>query len=329
MATRSSKSESLALSFELMKRIPKSYSVTPQDLHKQLLEAGIKRSERTIQRNLEMLCEHFDIIRDDRTKPYGYRWDRNSRSSESLSLPNLSAQESLLLTLAQQYLNHLLPANLTASLNGFFKEAKYQLDPTPENNKEREWLKKVAVVSETQPLLPPKIDEHVFKSVSEALYHNRLLDIDYYNAKQENKSATVMPLALAQQGPRLYLVCRFYGYNNERSVAVHRITKATVSTFPFERPVDFKLSQYDADARFGFGEGEKCQLTFCITKQAGFHLTETPLSEDQQMEEYDDHYKVTATSVKSKQLKDWLGGFGDKVWAINILGQQDANKTTN
>lgn len=324
MAKRSSKSESLALSYELLRRIPKSYSVTPQELHQQLLDAGIERSVRTVQRNLEMLCLQHDIICDDRSKPYGYRWDKNSKSNESLSLPSLSSSEALLLTLAQQYLNNLLPANLTSSLNGFFQEAKYQLNPITENNKEREWLKKVAVVSETQPLFPPKLDEEVFKSVSEALYHNRLLDIYYYNAKQENKSATVMPLALAQQGPRLYLVCRFHGYDNERSVAVHRIMKATVSTFSFERPEDFKLSQYDADARFGFGEGEKCQVTFCITRQAGFHLTETPLSEDQQIEEYDDHYKVTATSVKSKQLKDWLGGFGDRVWSVMLC---DIDKT--
>ncbi len=45
-----------------------------------------------------------------------------------------------------------------------------------------------------------------------------------------------MPLGLAQQGQRMYLVCRFDGYNNERSIAVHRVRKATVSSFGFERP---------------------------------------------------------------------------------------------
>lgn len=70
MSKKSSTQESLVLSFEILKRIPKSYKVTA----KELLNIGIERDLRTIQRNLEMLCEHFDIIRDERSKPYGYKW---------------------------------------------------------------------------------------------------------------------------------------------------------------------------------------------------------------------------------------------------------------
>jgi hypothetical protein len=38
----------------------------------------------TVQRQLEMLTEHYDIERDDRSKPYGYRW---KESAKGLSLP--------------------------------------------------------------------------------------------------------------------------------------------------------------------------------------------------------------------------------------------------
>lgn len=51
------------------------------------------------------------------------------------------------------------------------------------------------VVSETQPLLPPTINNHVFQAVSEALFHDRLLDIEYHNAKQEQKRHGHAPLA--------------------------------------------------------------------------------------------------------------------------------------
>ena len=315
MAKKSNTQESLALAFEILKRIPKSHQVTAKELHQQLQHIGIERDLRTIQRNLEMLCEHFDIIRDERSKPYGYRWNKNS---EGMSLPKLSAQEALLLSLAEEYLIKLLPANITASLDGFFQEAKHKLNPTSDSTKEREWLKKVRVVSETQPLLPPKILTEVFGAISDALFHDRLLNIEYYNAKQEQKSALVMPLGLAQQGQRLYLVCRFYGYDNERSIAIHRITRAFVSTFHFERPKDFTLSQYDADGRFGFGEGQKCQLEFSITERAGFHLTETPLSTDQTISANEDSYRVTATVTQSKQLERWLNGFEDQIWDIKF-----------
>ncbi|EGQ7973134.1 WYL domain-containing protein [Vibrio parahaemolyticus] len=310
MAKRASTHESLVVAFELLKRIPKSHQVTARELHQQLEHIGIERELRTIQRNLELLCEHFDIIRDERSKPYGYRWNKETGG---MTLPKLSAQEALLLNLAEEYLIKLLPANITASLDGFFQEAKYKLNPTNGNSKEREWLKKVRVVSEMQPLLPPKIETEVFSTISEALYHDRLLNIDYYNTKQVQKSALVMPLGLAQQGQRMYLVCRFDGYDNERSIAVHRVSKATVSSFGFERPKEFKLSQYDADGRFGFGEGEKISLELEVKNELALLLSETPISTDQNITQLGDIYKISATVVDSKLLGQWLSGFGDLV----------------
>src|SRR3546814_5998916 len=89
-----------------------------------------------------------------------------------------------------------------------------------------------------------------------------------------------MPLDLAQQGPRLYLVCRFRNFENERSLALHRIIAARALTLTLDRPKDFKLQQYDDDGRFGFGEGNRIRLTFEIEKTAGLHLLESPLSVD-------------------------------------------------
>ncbi|EIV8508393.1 MULTISPECIES: helix-turn-helix transcriptional regulator [Vibrio] len=310
MAKRTSTYESLVVAFELLKRIPKSHQVTARELHQQLEHIGIERELRTIQRNLELLCEHFDIIRDERSKPYGYRWNKEAGG---VTLPKLSAQEALLLNLAEEYLIKLLPVNITASLDGFFQEAKYKLNPTSGNFREREWLKKVRVVSETQPLLPPKIATNVFSAISEALYHDRLLNIDYYNTKQVQKSALVMPLGLAQQGQRMYLVCRFDGYDNERSIAVHRVSKASVSSFGFERPKEFKLSQYDADGRFGFGEGQKISLELEVKNELALFLSETPISTDQNITQQGDIYKISATVVDSKLLAQWLSGFGDLV----------------
>ncbi|MGF1689949.1 helix-turn-helix transcriptional regulator [Photobacterium kagoshimensis] len=314
MAKRASTQESVALAFELLKRIPRSRKVTASELREQLESIGITRDIRSIQRNLETLCEHFNITRDERSKPYGYSWNK---SGEGLAMPNLSSHEALLLSMAEEYLTNLLPANVMSSLDGFFAEARHKLNPSCDNSKDRNWLKKVRVVSETQPLLPPKLDDAVFKAVSEALYKDRLLNLEYHNARQQTRTALVMPLGLAQQGCRMYLVCRFDGYDNERALALHRINKAVVSSFGFERPKDFQLSQYDADGRFGFGEGDKCKVTFDITKQAGFHLLETPLSHDQITEENEQHYSITATVIDSLRLKMWVRGFGDDIWNVS------------
>jgi hypothetical protein len=62
-----------------------------------------------------------------------------------------------------------------------------------------------------------------------------------------------MPLGLVQQGTRMYLVCRFEGYEDERNLAMHRILSVRASSFNFERPPEFDLKKYDHDGHFGFG----------------------------------------------------------------------------
>lgn len=310
MPKRPDSLETLQLALELLRRIPKGRTITATELRLQLRDAGFEREPRTIQRLLETLSEFYDIERDNSTKPYLYRWKENAKG---LSLPGLSTQESLLLTLAEQQLGSLLPAKLMKSMQGFFSQARGQLDAKGTTQPERQWLDKVRVVSTSQPLLPPKVDADVFQQVSDALYGNQWLEVSYQNAAGKKTSSKVMPLGLAQQGPRMYLVCRYEGYDNERCLALHRIISAQASTLTFERPKDFNLKQFDDDGRFGYGDGKLIRLSFRIEKDAGLHIVECPLSADQQVVELDDAYEITATVVDSAMLDWWLRGFGDGV----------------
>ena len=315
MAQRPDTLDTALLLLELLRRIPRRRKITTSELHQQLKGAGFERDLRTIQRQLEILSEHFDIERDERSKPYGYRW---LERAQGLALPQLTPQESLLLQLAEEHLKNLLPARLMRSMEGFFTQARRNLGDGPNTRLEREWPRKVRVVATSQPLLAPAIASGVLEAVSEALYANHWLDLDYRNAARQRRQARVMPLGLAQQGPRLYLVCRFEGFDNERSLALHRIGKAEVSTLAFERPRGFDLQKYDADGRFGFGEGRRIRLQFCIEHDAGFHLQETPLSKDQQVQDQGDGWlEITATVVDSAMLDWWLRGFGDAVRGVS------------
>lgn len=314
MAKRSDTLETVLLAVELLRRIPRGRKVTASELHRQLKDAGIDRDLRTIQRQLEMLSEHFEIERDDRSKPYGYRW---LEQAKALAVPNLTPQESLLLQLAEEHLKNLLPARLMKSMEGFFSQAKRNLGPDSSARLEREWPGKVRVVATSQPLLPPKIVQGVFEVVSESLYSNRWLLLDYRNSAGKRNKVEVMPLGLVQQGPRLYLVCRYRGYDNERNLALHRILSAEISTLTFERPKEFDLKRYDDDGRFGFGDGEKVRLTFVIERDAGLHLLESPLSNDQQVHELaGGKFEITATVIDSAMLDRWLRGFGMSVTAV-------------
>ncbi len=317
MAKRSDTLETVKLAVELLRRIPRGRKVTASELHEQLQHAGIERELRTIQRQLEMLSEHFEIERDDSSKPYGYRW---LEQAKALAVPNLTPQESLLLQLAEEHLKNLLPPRLMKSMDAFFSQARRNLSPDSSARLEREWPGKVRVVATSQPLLPPKIVPGVFEAVSEALYSNHWLHIEYKNAGGKRTSADVMPLGLVQQGSRLYLVCRYQGFDNERNLALHRIAVAEVTTLTFERPKTFDLKRYDDDGRFGFGEGEKVRLVFRIERSAGLHLMESPLSTDQQVvERKDGQLEITATVIDSSMLDWWLRGFGEAVNEVRKL----------
>ena len=321
MAKRPDTLETVLLAIELLRRIPRGRKVTASELHDQLKDAGIDRELRTIQRQLEMLSDHFEIERDDRSKPYGYRWLEQARG---LAVPNLTPQESLLLGLAEEHLKNLLPTRLMKSMESFFAQARRNLGPESNARLEREWASKVRVVATSQPLLPPKIKPGVFEIVSEALYANRWLNLDYRNAGGKRNKVEVMPLGLAQQGPRLYLVCRYRGYENERSLALHRILSAEATTLTFVRPKEFDLKKYDDDGRFGFGEGKRIRLQFCIEKAAGLHLLESPLSADQVAKELPEAYEIAATVVDSAMLNWWLRGFGESIADVRRYPVVDA-----
>src|SRR6266404_1737185 len=221
----------------------------------------------------------------------------------------------------------MLPTSLSQSMAAFFNQARANLGPLSDARLEREWLSKVRVVSTSQPLLPPKVNVGVFEEVSNALYGNRWLEVDYRNAQGKRSKASVMPLGMAQQGPALYLICRHKDFSNERCLALHRIVSTRASTLTFERPKEFNLQKYDDEGRFGFGNGKKIHLSFRIDKAAGRHLLEAQLSLDQTVKEKPNHYDIAATVVETEQLEWWLRGFGDRV--SNIRRTRIPTASTN
>lgn len=148
MTKRPDTLETVLLAIELLRRIPRGRKVTASELHQQLQGAGIERDLRTVQRQLEMLSAHFDIERDERSKPYGYRWTEKARA---LAVPNLTPQKSLLLLLAEAHLKNLLPARVMKSLQEFFRQARRNLGSKEDARLEREWPEKVCVVATSQP----------------------------------------------------------------------------------------------------------------------------------------------------------------------------------
>jgi predicted DNA-binding transcriptional regulator YafY len=304
------------LLLEILRRIPRKRYTTSVHLHNQLIAAGFDLSLRTMQRHIDALCSRFPIECDTRSKPFGYRW---REGAEGLHLPLLAPAEALTMQLARQEIASLLPARTVKTLAPLFDTARRTLDDSLTPSAARRWLGKVMRLPESQPLLPPRIAPDVFEAVSEALYEERKLDLAYRNARDARKRAIVWPLGLVQQGVRLYLVCRFEGYDNERILALPRIQQARALTETFPWPKGFDLERYCAAGHFGVSQGRRVRLSFLIDEAVGQHLVESPLSMDQMVAVRDGRLAVTATVEETALLHRWLRGWGEAVGEIQMV----------
>ncbi len=317
---------------EILKRIPRHRKISTTELFQQMQDAGMEVTRRSFQRYMEDICANYDVEEDRSSRPHGYRWKPNS---VGLSLPGLTAQEALLLLMAEQQLTPLLPASLKSSLAPFFEQARRLLGnahiserPGEKKRQAREWLDKVRVISTSIPVLPPKLADGVFEAVSETLLNNRMLNIVYRNAKGEIKDKRIKPLGLAQAEARMFLVCLFDGYSDPRNLALHRVLSAQDTGMSFDRPAGFDLKTYDANGQFSYGQGELINLKMWVSEYLALLVKETPLSEDQKLEPMNEPEPwigdvtrkgawLQATVVHSELLVRWLlgQGHGSDCWA--------------
>ena len=120
-------------------------------------------------------------------------------------------------------------------------------------------------------------------------------------------------LGLAQQGPRLYLVCRYEVLTTSAAWHCTRIPRPRHPRWLSSALQEFDLQKYDEDGRFGFGEGQRVQLTFCIRERRRLHWGTTAVKDQQVHDQEDGWMKISATVVDSAMLDWWLRGFGQTV----------------
>ncbi|WP_281983822.1 helix-turn-helix transcriptional regulator [Azonexus hydrophilus] len=314
-APRSPALETALVLIDILRCIPRQRFITSSQILEHLHARGYTLSLRSLQRHLDVLVHHFGLDCDTRGKPYGYRWPAQA---QGLMLPLLTPSEALLLQLARSELAHILPARALKTLAPLFASARFELARQRTPQCEQRWLHKVRRIPDNQPLLPPRLSPGVFEAVSEALYLEHKLFICYRNARGKLQRAVICPLALVQQGVRLYLVCRFDGYDNERILALPRIIEARSTGEGFAWPKDFDLARYDAEGHFGISRGRWIKLEFEIDAAAGRHLVESPLSADQRVVERDGVLAISATVRETELLHRWLRGWGEKIAALRI-----------
>lgn len=297
----------------LVPRYPQKATV--QAIRSTLLGEGFEITERTVQRDLNELSRVFPLTVDDREKPYGWSWQKNA---PHFNLPGLTLPEALTLTMAEQHLRALLPVSMMTQLQPYFEAAQQRLTAEPQPQRSRSWLDKVRTVPPTQPLLPPTILPEVQAVISEAVLHERQVEIEYRKRGETNTvTYRIHPLALVQRGALLYIYCRLFDYDDLRTLAMHRIQAAKLLDEASVYPEDFSMDDSVEAGVWGFGAGNKITVELIFAASSSEHLLETPLSLDQQVEELPDgKRRITATVADTPQLRWWLLGFGVGVEVI-------------
>lgn len=296
---RSSLNEAFVM-IRILELIPQHRWITMTQIRNQLAANGIPLQRRTLERYMKTIRENpqlFPIKANMDSRPYGFQWDTAGRG---LHFPVLGPQETLLLRLADEYLHYLLPSSVLSGLRPLFRDARKSTEAQA-SSRASSWLRKVKVVSPALSFLPPQISRQVFDAVTEALLEDRMISIRYRNARDRVLEANVKPLGIVQQDVRTYLVCQFEKFSDYRHLAMHRIEAATVSCVEFERPENFDLEDYTANAPFNYSQGRTVKLELLTDDPTLIkNLSETPFN--------------TTQTIVEKPLED-----GTLAWTVTVM----------
>lgn len=303
---------------QLLKLIPRyPRTISAQKLQDRLLDQGIEVHIRTIQRDLNALSQVFIGIDNFKNQDNGLEWFW-SEDAPLLNLSGLTINQALSFVMVKKYLTPLFPEVTLNELNPFFEQAESTLEAVHGNSLHK-WFKKVAVVPPTQPLLPPHIDSTTHKTIRNALLSDVQVSIVYKPNGGKAKSYQLNPLGLVIRNVVTYLIATKAETTEVRMFALHRISEANPTEFAAVQPENFNLQDYIDAGHMGFNvtgdHGIKTvKIKALFSTGAARHLYETPLSDDQQLTQYDqDKIQVTATVPDTEQLFWWLLGFGDQI----------------
>lgn len=305
----------------LIPRYPRK--ITAGELCQHLGGEGFSVGKRTVERDLQALSRIFPLIVDERSKPFGWSWDKEA---PAFDLPGISTSESLTLLMAREYLRSVMPSSVQNQLSPYFRLAEKKLDALAGHSSLATWMSKVRLIPPTQPLLGPSIDSDIEATLHEALLLGRQCAIAYLRKDAEKpEEYPINPLGLVQRGSVLYLICTIKTYADIRILVLHRVQSAVLMDSPCLHPPGFDLDSYLAGGAFGWGEGTSIRLVALFSQEAGKHLYETPMSADQEISiDPDGYLRVTASVPDTKQLYWWLLGFGDGVEVLEPMALRES-----
>ncbi|WP_227429632.1 helix-turn-helix transcriptional regulator [Psychrobacter sp. I-STPA6b] len=324
-----------ARQWQLLSQLERGRWLGTAHIHEQLQLAGFDVSLRTIQRDLNALAKRFPIEKNN-ANPQGWRWKDDAPIQ---SLPHMNLSQAVAFNMVEANLAQLLPPAILDELFPWFDLARRQLK---DSKLTHTWLDRVRIEPATQSLIAPSIDLKCKDGIYEAIFHQKQICAEYTRRNTDEPSNYLLnPLAIVQRGVIIYLLATRVEDPEAiiRTFALHRFTQVEVEDADVVIPKDFDLASYLDAGGMGFAHpsfkdlpnhGKNTAITLVFQGQAGKSLTESKLSEDQQVieNEEDDTLTVTATVNLTSQLVWWLRGFGNGLKHIQPKILADAVRQT-
>jgi predicted DNA-binding transcriptional regulator YafY len=285
----------------------------------QLKASGAPSNERSIERDLQTLSRVFPLLQADAADGGGWSW---SAESPAFDLPAMDGPSALALRMIEQFIPAVLPGAIGELLAPQFARARTVLrakragefDPSSDC---------VRIVPRALTLLPPRFNFNVVRVVYESLWSRRRFTTNYRSraaGHEEMQSYEVNPLGLVVLGSLVYVVCTLADEQDVGQLALHRMVSAAPTDVQAMTPDGFDLDLYIRRGDFQFPAGSAIRLKAKFARAAALSLFDTPLSEDQVIEDLGgEHVLVSATVDDTPQLEWWLLGFGKQAQVVEPL----------
>jgi len=305
--------ETMLRHWTLLRAVPRQpRKVDAKTLTERLVDEGFQVSKRTVERDLNKLCSVFPLLSDDAPASRGWSW---MRDADAFDVPGMDPETALTFEILERFARHLLPRSVLSRLDPHFKQADSVLGQLSPEAGPRAWPERVRVLPRTIDLQSPSVAAGVVDVVYRALLEGKRVEADYRPRVQGGdkvRTYEVNPLGLVFRDQVAYLVCTLWDYADVRQLAMHRFERAELTDRPRNELDGFDLDEYIRAGHFQIRESsETLPLRVRFSADAAYHLHETPLADDQRLEELPDgRVELTATVLDTAQLRWWLQGFG-------------------
>lgn len=315
-----SKPKTLARLLDLLQAIPRRSSVSAQELRERLAERGHVVTIRSVQRDLQMLREHFPLDVNESSKPHSWRWGTEA----DRGIGGIGVPEALMVVLVEQYLQAALPAHMIDGFAPVFEQARHRLQKLGDHVEMPQWVDKVRVVSPGLLQMPPRVVPQIRKAISNALLKGEQIEAYYARAARARSERYILnPLGLVLRGGTAYLIATKRYEESPGFYALHRFRRVRPLMHSVIPPEGWTLDGWLASgqAQFGMKPGRPpVDLSLACSPMMGDMLKEAPLNQDQCTDPMPDgRLNVVATVADTWELRWWLIGRSSEV---EVLGPE-------